>query len=94
MTPPDLPSELNKLKEEDAPVAYDPPYESEQGDLYVENEQTSPEGEEYDYTISQEGRDAEVPPIPEDNSPMGGVDRRGESGDQGDDELNNFRTEP
>jgi hypothetical protein len=84
----DLPSELNKLKEEEETVPYNPPYEENQA--VVAAPVAKQHGEDHNSIEDQEPRVPNVPPLPHDDSPTGGVDRRGQSGDQGDDELHDF----
>jgi hypothetical protein len=71
--------------------SYEPPYEAGEGGLEPNVE---PEGEERNFRESQVLREPDLPEIPRaEDHPTGGVDRRGESGDQGDDELKNFRVD-
>ena len=84
----DLPSELEKLKEEEEAVPYNPPYEENQAAVVIHENRL--QGEDHDLTEEQELREPKIPPMPHDESPTGGVDRRGQSGEQGDDELHAF----
>ena len=85
---PDLPSELNPLKEEQEQVPYSPTYEEDQGPL--KPKEGSDPAEQIDFVNSHDLREPNIPPIGEDDSPTGGVDRRGQAGDQGDDDVRGF----
>jgi len=87
---PDLPRDLNKLKEEEEPLHYDPPYEDNQGDQHRTH--TLPKtGQEFDFTLKAEERNPDLPDVVKDESPAGELDLRGQAGEQGDDDLKGFR---
>lgn len=87
---PDLPNELNRIKEEEEDIEYQPPYEAEQGAMKPEQPQVV-QGQDFDYTASQEDRHPNLPDFVESENPTGGVDSRRQAGEQGDDDLKNFR---
>jgi hypothetical protein len=88
---------IDKAEEEDK-ASYTPPYEDHQGELHendpedVQNEieQEEPQGQVHDARDDQSERKPDVPTIPHSDDPTGGVDRRGQSGEQGDDDLKGF----
>ena len=90
---PDLPADLNRLKEEEEQIPYTPPYEAEQGEVDARHAVAAP-GQDFDYTKKAEDRHPNVPDFVEDEHPSAGVDLRRKGGDQGDDELHGFGPEP
>lgn len=79
---------LLEARTDDPNEPYAPPYEADQGGL--KPEEPAQVGEDVNFTESQDLREPDLPQIQVDDSPAGGVDRRGESGDQGDDDLKRF----
>ncbi len=87
---PDLPPDLNRLKEEEEQVPYNPPYEENQGDTHPKRVKAKV-AQEHDYRESQEKRHPNLPDFVDDENPTGGVDLRGQAGEQGDDDLHGYR---
>lgn len=85
---PDLPNDLEDLKEKGAPTHYQPPYEADQG--FPPTPEVS-EGEDIDYTKTREVRHPDLPDFVDSDNPTGGVDLAFQAGEQGDDDLHGFK---